>query len=318
LTCTKCGELLDASPGKSVNFCPNCGSKVSAAPATAATDSAEAALRHIADNYGADVLLGSKIVTYFADITRNQFATERKLIKMLSDEGALDCLKAAIGKPDTEQALAVKRGVARLPFAKADGESMLCHFAKALGWQIQRPQPDRASPLKNSNGVPPVDRDDGNRSQFGSSLVPIVRSREDFEELKRKASYGDPALQCAVGDICADYNRTEFLNFPEAVYWYKKAAEQGNSRAQWLLGVSYSQGIGVEVDTVKGEQWLLKSAEIGDADGQYALGGFYSLKNDYTKAALWMGKAAKQGHKEASAMLGALEILSKVNMPLNK
>jgi TPR repeat protein len=299
---------------------------IDASPLAETAESVESVLRYIVSQtyqYGEKIvdgktfLLSSKIVPLFDDLTKGQFKAERKLIKVLQEEGALEELKKAINAAPSEQEIAIKRGVSKLPFAKDDGEAMLYNFAAALGWQIQRPQPDRTAPQKNSNYVPPVDMDDYNRNQFGSSLVPIVRSREDFEALKRKASQGDPSLQCAVGDICADYNRTEFLNFPEAVYWYTKAAEQGHARAQWLLGVSYSQGVGVGVDSVKGEQWLLKSAESGDADGQYALGGFYALKNDYAKAALWMGKAAKQGHKEANGMLEALEMLSKVNIPFN-
>jgi hypothetical protein len=144
MQCAQCGEKLNAIPGRSVNFCPNCGSKIAAAPATAAAiDSAEAALRHIAENYGADVLLGSKIVTYFADVTRNQLRDEKELIKILQEKGALECLKEAMQKPVSEQKTAIKRAMSKLPkfLGPEDSEAMLRGFAAALGWQLPQPQP---------------------------------------------------------------------------------------------------------------------------------------------------------------------------------
>jgi DNA-directed RNA polymerase subunit RPC12/RpoP len=144
LKCTKCGELLDASPGKNVNFCPNCGSKVTAKPAASVTDSAEAALHHIAETFGADVLLGSKVATYFADVTHNQLRDEKDLIKILQEKGALDCLKEAMQKPVSEQKTAIKRAMSKLPKflqGSEDAEAMLRGFAAALGWQLPKPQP---------------------------------------------------------------------------------------------------------------------------------------------------------------------------------
>jgi TPR repeat protein len=141
-------------------------------------------------------------------------------------------------------------------------------------------------------------------------MIPIIRSREEFELLKERASQGDPKDQCAVADICADYSRAEFFDAAEAARWYAKAAEQGHPRAQGLLGMFYASGIGgVEKDMDKAEQWLLKSARNGDADGQYALAGIYTMKPDLVKAEYWLEKSAEQGNNEAVAMLGAIKLL---------
>ena len=144
---------------------------------------------------------------------------------------------------------------------------------------------------------------------WGSVSVPIIRTHEDFEALKRKASQGDSEAQCAMADICADNTRVEFFDLQEAAFWYEKAAGQGRTRAQWLLGTSYFQGMGVEKDLQLAEHWLLKSAQSGDADGQYALGGFYFMKPDIVKAEYWLEKAAEQGHEEARAAIGAVKAL---------
>ena len=118
--------------------------------------------------------------------------------------------------------------------------------------------------------------------------------------------------QCNLADIYADDTRFEFFDVGEAVYWYGKAAEQGHTRAQWLLGACYSQGIGVEKDAERAEHWLLKSAQSGDAEGQYSLGGFYFMKPDIVKAEYWIGKAADNGHEEAKTMLEAIKHLLKI------
>jgi hypothetical protein len=134
-------------------------------------------------------------------------------------------------------------------------------------------------------------------------------TRHDFEILKKEAEGGNPDAQCAVADLCADDSRVEFFSVADAVYWYEKAAEQGHTKAQWLLGACYSQGLGVVQDSDKAEYWLLKSAQSGDIEGQYSLGGFYFMKPDIVKAEYWIGQAAAQGHKEAKDMLSALKHL---------
>jgi len=143
MKCEKCGETLAVTPGKSVNYCSNCGNKVVAQSSATAVDSVESALRYIVDNFGADMLLGNKVVTYFADITRGQLRDEKDLIKIFSDKGALDCLKGALQKSVSEQELSLKRAMSALPkFLKnsEDADAMLRSFAVALGWQLPKPQ----------------------------------------------------------------------------------------------------------------------------------------------------------------------------------
>ena len=171
MKCTKCGEKWDAPDGKSHSFCPSCGSKIAARTETGVADNTKAALCYISAGLGADALLGSKVVSYFSDITRGQLPTEKKLIKILADEGALECLKEAIGKTESEQAVAIKRAVTRLPFAKAEGEEMLFDFASALGWKIAKPQ----SVLQNLQPKQPNQKPAG-------ALPDIITAREGLSK----------------------------------------------------------------------------------------------------------------------------------------
>ena len=94
------------------------------------------------------------------------------------------------------------------------------------------------------------------------------------------------------------------LKFPAV----KKAAEQGGSKAQILLGHMYSQGLGVSRDSKAAVVWFRKAAEQGDAEGQHLLAISYrsgdGVGKNSTEAAKWYRKAAFQGHRDAQALLG--------------
>ena len=49
----------------------------------------------------------------------------------------------------------------------------------------------------------------------------------------------------------------------EAVKWYRKAADQGDARAQCNLGLMYENGRGVSKDEYEAVKWFRKAAEQG-------------------------------------------------------
>ena len=65
-------------------------------------------------------------------------------------------------------------------------------------------------------------------------------------------------------------------NFIKALYYLKKAAEQGDVRAQNDLGVMYGKGEGMAYeDYEKAVYWYRKAAEQGFAMSQFNLGNLY-------------------------------------------
>ena len=60
-------------------------------------------------------------------------------------------------------------------------------------------------------------------------------------------------------------------DYSEAVKWYRKAAEQGNAKAQCLLGLMYTLGQGVSRDKSEAVNWFRKAARQGDTNAQEAL-----------------------------------------------
>ena len=56
------------------------------------------------------------------------------------------------------------------------------------------------------------------------------------------------------------------LDIGEAIYWYKKSAEQGYAKAQYNLGVMYLIGNGVNKSLSDAKHWLSLAYENGIED----------------------------------------------------
>jgi len=52
------------------------------------------------------------------------------------------------------------------------------------------------------------------------------------------------------------------------VAWYRKAAEHGDAKAQYNLGIAYAKGEGIAKDEAQAVEWFRKAAEQGDSDAQ--------------------------------------------------
>jgi hypothetical protein len=94
---------------------------------------------------------------------------------------------------------------------------------------------------------------------------------------------------------------------PLAVSWYRKAAEQGNTKAQYLLARMYFEGRGVAQDDAEAFEWYRKAAEQDNVGAEYALGRMYDYgrgtEKDGAKAVEWYQKAVAQGSQDAKDRL---------------
>jgi len=95
-----------------------------------------------------------------------------------------------------------------------------------------------------------------------------------LKELRPLADNGDAKAQAILGEIY-DSGKGVLQNHAEAASWYRKAAEQGDAGAQTTLGVMYENGVGVPQDNKEAVSWYQKAAEQGYAEAQYILGGLY-------------------------------------------
>jgi TPR repeat protein len=53
--------------------------------------------------------------------------------------------------------------------------------------------------------------------------------------------------------------------------WYRKAADQGEARAQFSFGALYERGLGVAQDSAQAKAWYTKAADQGNAGAKAAL-----------------------------------------------
>ena len=65
-------------------------------------------------------------------------------------------------------------------------------------------------------------------------------------------------------------------SFKEAVELFTKAVEQGDAKAQNTLGLFYRKGEGVDKSFEQEAKWITKAAEQGDVEAQYNLGCYYA------------------------------------------
>lgn len=107
------------------------------------------------------------------------------------------------------------------------------------------------------------------------------------------------------------------------LHWLTRAAEAGDARAAFDLGVSYAPGYGRGGDKAKSDYWSteafkrsLAAAEKGDAEAQDSVGHFYRYGTgtafDPNEAAKWWAKAAANGNRDAQWHLGRLYLAAKL------
>ena len=142
-----------------------------------------------------------------------------------------------------------------------------------------------------------------------SSKKPEKKEDVEVTKLKRAAENGNAKAQYDLG--VRYYNGGGVSqNYAEAIKWYRKAAEQGYAMAQNKLGIMYEKGRGVPQDYLEAVKWYRKAAEQGDMNAQYNLGYMYEygkgVTPDKAEAKKWYQNVAKQGSEDAKKALRRL------------
>src|SRR5215475_8477226 len=109
------------------------------------------------------------------------------------------------------------------------------------------------------------------------------------------AEDGDPRAEAVLG-LAYYRGRGVPQNDSEAAKWFRLAADQGNAAARFTLGVMYGEGRGVPQDYAEAARWYRRAAEQGDAQAQYNLGLAYArgegVTQDAVEAHMWFNLAA--------------------------
>jgi hypothetical protein len=131
------------------------------------------------------------------------------------------------------------------------------------------------------------------------------------------AEQGDARAQYGLGTLYYTVQR----NFTDGVFWYRKAAAQGDVHAQTRLGLILMQGkqsrgqTVVPQDRVAAIDWLRKAAGKGFAAAQYYLGfahaNGWGVERDEVEAVRWYRKSADQGFALAEYRMGEAYLTGK-------
>lgn len=141
-------------------------------------------------------------------------------------------------------------------------------------------------------------------------------------EIERRAKSGDPSAQVDLG-LLYEYGNSfgdsgfvkidsTLRNAAEAVKWYRKLADNGDARGNYLLAEAYRKGLGVKKDSAEALVWHRKATDTVDGYPyyQYTLGSFYysgtGAPKDYAEAARWFRRAANQNYADAQFTLGLI------------
>ena len=100
-----------------------------------------------------------------------------------------------------------------------------------------------------------------------------------------------------------------------AIYWWKKAAAQGNVESMFQLGSAFLFGNQIAKFVPDPDReaamWYFQAASAGHAEAQYHLGLLFlagkGVQENRQESARWMQKAAAQGHAEAKRALPKIE-----------
>lgn len=136
---------------------------------------------------------------------------------------------------------------------------------------------------------------------------------------EEKARAGDVLAQNVMG-MAYKYGLGTQQNHENSVRWFRKAAEQGDTDAQFNLGRIYGKGFGTYArtraapqDDVQAVYWYRKSAEQGYRAAQFNLAEIYAeggrdVSQDYGHAYFWMSLAASAGDAAARQKLDSYAI----------
>lgn len=96
------------------------------------------------------------------------------------------------------------------------------------------------------------------------------------------------------------------INYNTAIYWFKMAGNNGYHPSSAMVAKCYYKGIGVPIDKEKAFYWFKIAAEQGNGDSQLAVALMYASDNiSRNKEVIlyWLKKAKANGVPEANNYL---------------
>jgi len=185
MKCGKCGEEVAIQPGKSANFCYNCGNKIEAEKSGdwKYFDNTKDLLAFIAAEYGLDALFSKK---YLSDHASPALPPGKKrLVSEAFSCGAVKILHDNMTADQQHKEIAVKQAVKKLTdllFSQEAAECIVWEFTNAIGWGSFEPKDSSTAsqqPQQAQNDIFP----DTSIESNNTSVYPSVGSSIKFADI---------------------------------------------------------------------------------------------------------------------------------------
>lgn len=134
-----------------------------------------------------------------------------------------------------------------------------------------------------------------------AAMLSLPSFAADFNQTQRLANQGDARAQYDLGLMYSEGKELR-QDYAKAAEWFGKAVNQGDHRSQAMLGVMYGEGKGVRQDYFIAAKLYEKAANQGNIGAQYNLGLMYGkgegVRQNYNTAKEWFGKACDNGYQK--------------------
>lgn len=176
---------------------------------------------------------------------------------------------------------------------------------------IARPAPAAPAPVAIAP-TKPVDNSAALEESYRKGQEAAKRGQLSaaVEAFDQAADKGHAPSQYELGMILKAGRKPVTQDLPRARRLLQKAAEQGNTAAQYEAAQMADRGLGGDKSCKEADKWARKAAEKGSLDAAVLLGELGVKGCDGEKnpkdAARWLRKAADQGSRDAAFSLGVL------------
>ena len=171
--------------------------------------------------------------------------------------------------------------------------------------ELTRPVPD-ASNLSAPTTTGSIPTDEARRPAVAQTTS--LPAQIGSETLRRAAESGDPRAAFEIGMRFAE-GRGVTADPKQAVEWYRKASDKNLVPAIYRLAVTYEKGIGVERNSDEAKRLYLMAAERGNVRAMHNLGVLFANARDMNSAIPWFQKAGDLGLKDSQFNLGIINAL---------
>lgn len=144
---------------------------------------------------------------------------------------------------------------------------------------------------------------------LGEELLAKGEYLDALKAYGRSAKNGNSEAQYRIGMIFLEGEGLN-ANPQDAAYWFRKAAQNGHAPSQFAIGECFMNGTGVQQDTRMAAEWFWRAAEQGHPEAALYVARMYrdgvGMKQDTARARKYFKKAVAAGVTEAESELNAL------------